>query len=209
MNLGLDRILFYHYLKNSKKTNLYINSPIFKRIFSISDSQILWGTEYSPIQLNVKRNDKIVCIIKKSPVAFTILGEPSREDATAILKLSTPAAIERIIMRLGQVPYFGLIVKISADTFAAHSISGSFEMFAYMPGYGLAIAATTLVGQNVGANRSKEAYQYGMITSWIAVAFMSFIGLLFFFLSPWFASWFTSDTAAIDMVVTALRIDVL
>ncbi|MEH7226192.1 MATE family efflux transporter [Bacillus sp. JJ1566] len=145
--------------------------------------------------------------IKKSPVAFSIIGESSKEDASAILKISTPAAIERLIMRLGQVLYFGLIVNISADTFAAHSIAGNIEMFAYMPGYGLAIAATTLVGQNVGANRSKEAYQYGMITSWIAVVFMSVIGILLFFLSPWFATWFTTDKTAIEMVVTALRID--
>ncbi|MDA6963069.1 MATE family efflux transporter, partial [Escherichia coli] len=46
-----------------------------------------------------------------------------------------------------------------------------------------------------------------MITSWIAVAFMSLVGVLLFFLSPWFATWFTADQEAIDMVVTALRID--
>ena len=145
--------------------------------------------------------------IKKSAVAFTILGEPSKEDVSAILKLTTPAAIERLIMRLGQVLYFGLIVKISADTFAAHSIAGNIEMFAYMPGYGLAIAATTLAGQNVRAKRSKEAYQYGMITSWIAVLFMSIIVIILFFFSPWFATWFTTDKTASDMVVTALIID--
>lgn len=145
--------------------------------------------------------------IKKSTVAFSILGQSSKEESIAILRLSTPAAIERLIMRLGQVLYFGLIVKISADTFAAHSIAGNIEMFSYMPGYGLAVAATTLVGQHIGANRSDEAYQYGMITSWIAVVFMSAVGVLLFFLSPWFATWFTTDETAISMVVTALRID--
>lgn len=165
------------------------------------------GAAWATVIVRIIGTIVLFLYIKKSSVAFTILREPSREDATAILKLSTPAAIERLIMRLGQVLYFGLIVKISADTFAAHSIAGNIEMFAYMPGYGLAIAATTLVGQNVGANRSKEAYHYGIITSWIAVAFMSLIGILLFFLSPWFASWFTSDKAAIGMVVTALRID--
>lgn len=145
--------------------------------------------------------------IKRSKVSFSIFGAYSKGDSFSILKLSTPTAIERLIMRLGQVLYFGLIVKIGADTYAAHTIAGNIETFSYMPGYGLAIAATTLVGQSVGAKRSKEAYQYGMMTTWIAVVFMSFIGVLLFFLSPWFATWFTNDKNAINMVVTALRID--
>ena len=145
--------------------------------------------------------------IKKSKVSFTLFGSNSKADSYSILKLSTPAAIERLIMRLGQVLYFGLIVKIGADTYAAHTIAGNIETFSYMPGYGLAIAATTLVGQSVGAKRSKDAYQYGMITTAIAVAFMSFVGILLYFLSPWFATWFTTNQNAIDMVVTALRID--
>jgi putative MATE family efflux protein len=145
--------------------------------------------------------------IKKSNVSFNLFGARSTEDANSIIKLSTPAAIERLIMRLGQVLYFGLIVKIGADTYAAHTIAGNIETFSYMPGYGLAIAATTLVGQSIGARRTKEAYEYGMLTTWVAVVFMSLIGVILFFLSPWFATWFTTDKNAVDMVATALRID--
>jgi putative MATE family efflux protein len=145
--------------------------------------------------------------IKKSKVSFNLFGARSAEDANSIIKLSTPAAIERLIMRLGQVLYFGLIVKIGTDTYAAHTIAGNIETFSYMPGYGLAIASTTLVGQSMGARRSKEAYEYGMLTTWVAVVFMSLIGVLLFFLSPWLATWFTTDKNAVDMVVTALRID--
>ena len=145
--------------------------------------------------------------IKKSQVSFRLMGTRSTKDAHSIIKLSTPAAIERLIMRLGQVLYFGLIVKIGADTYAAHTIAGNIETFSYMPGYGLAIAATTLVGQSIGAKQSKEAFEYGMLTTWVAVVFMSLIGAILFFLSPWFATWFTTDKNAVDMVVTALRID--
>ena len=90
----------------------------------------------------------------------------------------------------------------------AHTIAGNIETFSYMPGYGLAVAATTLVGQSIGANRAKDAYQYGMLTTGIGILIMSMGGLLLFFLSPWMATWFTNDQTAIDMVVTALRIDV-
>lgn len=165
------------------------------------------GAAWATVAVRIIGTIALYCYIKKSSVSFNLIGAASKEDAISLIKLSTPTAFERLIMRLGQVLYFGLIVKIGAHTFAAHSIAGNIEMFAYMPGYGLAIAATTLVGQSIGAKRIREAHEYGMITSWIAVAFMSLIGVILFFLSPWFATWFTADQEAIDMVVTALRID--
>jgi Na+-driven multidrug efflux pump len=76
-----------------------------------------------------------------------------------------------------------------------------------MPGYGLAIAATTLVGQYIGAGRTKEAYQYGILTTGIAVIFMSIIGVIMYIFAPWLATWFTNDASAIQMVTVALRID--
>ena len=46
-----------------------------------------------------------------------------------------------------------------------------------------------------------------MLTTIIGVFIMSIGGVLLFFLSPWMATWFTDKLTAIDMVVTALRID--
>ncbi|MCL6586137.1 MAG: MATE family efflux transporter [Anoxybacillus sp.] len=146
--------------------------------------------------------------IVKSKLHFSLFDGFSFNDSPrSLIKLSTPAAAERLIMRLGQVLYFGLIGHIGTATYAAHTIAGNIEIFSYMPGYGLAVAATTLVGQNLGANQKKEAYSYGMLTTGIAVLFMSFIGVILYFFSPWFVTWFTTDKNVIDMVTTALRID--
>ena len=146
--------------------------------------------------------------IRKSSISFSLFDSiDSSSLFSSLIKISTPAAIERLIMRFGQVLYFGLIVYIGTATFAAHTIAGNIETFSYMPGYGLAIAATTLVGQHIGAGRYKEAYQFGIVTTVIAVVFMSIVGIFMFFCAPWMASWFTSDKEAIQMVTTALRID--
>ncbi|WP_108587054.1 MATE family efflux transporter [Paenisporosarcina sp. OV554] len=146
--------------------------------------------------------------IRKSSISFSLFDSINSSSlVTSLIKISTPAAIERLIMRFGQVLYFGLIVYIGTETFAAHTIAGNIETFSYMPGYGLAIAATTLVGQQIGAGKYKEAYQYGIITTGIAIVFMSIVGIFMFFCAPWMASWFTSDNEAIQMVITALRID--
>lgn len=123
-----------------------------------------------------------------------------------LLKLSWPVAVERLIMRLGQVLYFGLIIRIGADVYAAHMIAGNIEIFVYMPGYGLAVAATTLVGQHLGADRQQDAYRYGLLTTGVAVVIMAIGGTLLYVLAPLTAAWFTDQTDVIEMVTTALRI---
>jgi Na+-driven multidrug efflux pump len=59
----------------------------------------------------------------------------------------------------------------------------------------------------LGANRKNDAYQYGMLTTWIAVVLMAFVGVLLYFFSPMAAGWFTNNKDVIGMVTTALRID--
>lgn len=145
--------------------------------------------------------------IRKSPLSFSILKKGEKKFALPLLKLSGPAAAERLIMRLGQVLYMGLIVRIGTEVYAAHTIAGNIEVFSYMPGYGLAIAAATLVGQYLGANRKRDAYSFGIYTSVIAVAIMGVGGLLLFVFSPIAATWFTDDPRVIEMVTAALRID--
>jgi Na+-driven multidrug efflux pump len=76
-----------------------------------------------------------------------------------------------------------------------------------MLGYGLAVAATTLVGQHMGAGRKIDAYRYGFLTMLVAVSFMSLVGVGLFVFSPFAAAWFTDHTPVIQMVTTALRID--
>ncbi|MCF6095222.1 MATE family efflux transporter [Microaerobacter geothermalis] len=125
----------------------------------------------------------------------------------SLVKIATPAGIERLIMRVGQILYFGMIISMGTFTYAAHQIAGNIEIFSYMPGYGLAVAATTLVGQSLGAGQKEEAYQYGMLTMYISIIIMSVIGVLLFILSPWAASIFTDNSTVVSQVVTALRID--
>ncbi|OZU89118.1 MATE family efflux transporter [Virgibacillus indicus] len=124
-----------------------------------------------------------------------------------LLVVGTPAAGERLVMRIGQVLYFGIIVSLGTATFAAHQIAGSIEVFSYMIGYGFATAATTIVSQLIGANEFHKAKKYAQDCVWIAVGFMSVIGLLLFIGAEPVALLFTSDGNVLNQIVIALRID--
>lgn len=145
--------------------------------------------------------------IQQSPVAFPLSELRKGSSYKELVNLSLPAAAERLVMRLGQVLYFGLIVSIGIKTYAAHSIAGNIGSFTYMPGYGLATAAAVLVGNSFGAGNKKEAYAYGKLSSLLGVGIMSVGGLILFLGAPWFATWFTGDVEALAKIVTALRID--
>lgn len=140
-----------------------------------------------------------------SPIDFPTLFKKS--NYKFLINLTIPATLERLVMRLGQVLYFGLIVSIGAKTFAAHSIAGNIESFTYMPAYGLATASATLVGNSIGAKDLSKASHYAYSAAKYGVISMSILGIILFFGSPLFATLFTNDSEAINQIVTALRID--
>lgn len=50
--------------------------------------------------------------------------------AGSMIKFAGPATVERLSMRLGQVIYFGLIVRMGTAVYAAHNIAGTLTTFA-------------------------------------------------------------------------------
>ena len=145
--------------------------------------------------------------IQKTNMAFKFVEIFKQSNYKELISLSIPAAFERLVMRLGQVVYFGLIVSIGVKTYAAHTIAGNIESFTYMPGYGLTTAASILVGNSFGSGNKKEAYEYGTLSVKIGAIIMAFGGIILYFGCPWFATWFTQDAEAIEKIITALRID--
>ncbi|GAX91669.1 MATE family efflux transporter [Effusibacillus lacus] len=148
--------------------------------------------------------------LTKYPVgAFSLSGwKIDKEIIKKFLKLGGPAAGERLSMRIGQVIYFGMILRMGTYTYAAHQLAGNFTIFGYMAGYGLATAATTLVGQSLGAKKHDEAREYAKASTFIGMFLLTGIGIMVYVLLPWVIPYFTVDTAVINQVRIALGIDV-
>ncbi|MCM3763044.1 MATE family efflux transporter [Alkalihalobacillus oceani] len=123
-----------------------------------------------------------------------------------LVTLGSPAAGERLVMRAGQIVYFGLIVALGTNSFAAHQIAGNIEVLSYMIGYGFATAATILVGQQVGAHKYEEAKSYAQLCTFLSVSFMAVLGIFLFFLGEWIGSFFTNDPEVINDIKIALQI---
>ncbi|AND43037.1 MULTISPECIES: MATE family efflux transporter [Cytobacillus] len=129
-----------------------------------------------------------------------------KEHLMELTTLGAPAAGERLVMRAGQIVYFGFVVALGTNAFAAHQIAGNIEVFSYMIGYGFATAATILVGQQIGAGNLDEARRYAKLTTVLTLVSMSVLGAMLFFLGEWAGRFFTEDQEVVGNIGTALKI---
>lgn len=145
--------------------------------------------------------------VQKTDMAFRLGVRLVWSDYKELITLAIPAALERLVMRLGQVVYFSLILALGTTVYASHMIAGNIESFTYMPAYGLATAAAVMVGQALGQKDLKKIRQIGLLSSVYGVLVMSCLGVILFVGAPYFAGLFTGEAEAIQQVVIALRID--
>lgn len=145
--------------------------------------------------------------VQKTDLALELRSNGVLSDYRELISLTIPAALERLVMRLGQVVYFSLIVALGTTVYASHMIAGNIESFTYMPAYGLATAAAVLIGQALGRGDISMIKRLAFLCSAYGVVIMSLLGIVLFVGAPVFAQLFTKDLEAIHQVVIALKID--
>ncbi len=145
---------------------------------------------------------------KKGKLSINIFEkwEIDKKAIRSITKIGLPAAFEKLIMRSGQLVYSSMIITIGTKAYAAHNIAGTIESFSYLPGFGFAIAASTLVGQRLGAQKPEEAQGYGLLSNFISTIFMIVVGVIFYISAPFLAGICTKDAEVSILVVKVLRI---
>ncbi|MFT8322136.1 MAG: MATE family efflux transporter [Bacillus sp. (in: firmicutes)] len=127
--------------------------------------------------------------------------------AGSMMKFAVPATLERLSMRLGQVIYFGLIVRMGTDVYATHNIAGTLTTFAYTIGGGFAVAASTLIGQAIGENNLSDVKEYRRWSYIQSSISMTLITAILAFSSPWVGKLFTQDETMIHLLMIILFID--
>ncbi len=107
---------------------------------------------------------------------------------TAILRqfvVGLPMGLGITADLLGLAVFQLMLVSVSNVAGAATQIVMMLTSIAYMPGLGLGMAATTLVGQSIGAGDLDWARRIGNALIRLAMAFMGIIGLVLALASPW------------------------
>jgi putative MATE family efflux protein len=123
-----------------------------------------------------------------------------------ILNIGIPAALEQAVMRSGQMTFARIVSSFGTNTYAAHQIALNIEGFSFTPGMAFQIAATTLVGQSLGAKDPDRAERVGYETVKIGALVGCVTFALYFFFGKYFAYLYTDDAAVISMASGALKI---
>lgn len=99
------------------------------------------------------------------------------------------------------------IVAQSGDAaVAAYTIAIRLIVFTLLPAWGLANAAATFVGQNLGAKQPKRAEKGVWEATFLVMVYMFIIGLFYMAFAPSLIGLFTQDPEALPHGITALRI---
>lgn len=137
---------------------------------------------------------------------FHKLFTPDWTILKTALSVGSPAALERVIMSSGQLALTRLINGLGVVPYAAYFLCNQAESISYLPGFGISIAATTLVGQALGAGEKELARKYGSLCLRFSALMMGGAGVLLFFFSKPLISIFTPDLEVIALGMIGLKI---
>jgi putative MATE family efflux protein len=124
----------------------------------------------------------------------------------SIWEVGASVSGERIVQQAGIFIYTKLVLLYGTVAYAAHQVGLSIESFSFLPGYGLAIAAATMVGQSIGAGKYTRAKLENWEANRLAIMIMTGMGILFFFFPYTLLRAFTTDDAVIELGTMFLKI---
>ena len=123
------------------------------------------------------------------------------------IRIAAPIAVEHVILCGAQIVSTIIVAPLGTVAIAANSFGITVEALCYMPGYGIADAATTLVGQSLGAGRRLLARSLGRITLGMGMGMMTLMAVVMYTTSPALMTLMTPDPDVQRLTVQILRIE--
>lgn len=151
------------------------------------------------------------CLCCRSRV-MRIVGEEGRFRPTrAVLKrayqVGFPMGVEHFVMCSAHVASTVIIAPLGAAAIAANAFGIIIESLCYMPGYGIGDAATTLIGQSLGARRTELCKSFSYLSVGLGVAVMTALAVVMYAFVPQLMTLMTPDAEVRNLAVEVLRIE--
>ncbi|WP_295917171.1 MATE family efflux transporter [Anaerovibrio lipolyticus] len=125
------------------------------------------------------------------------------------LKISCPIALEQGVLTGAMIAMMIIVAPLGTVAIAANSFAITAESFCYMPGYGIAIAATTLVGQSIGAQKREFAKGFAWFSLGTGMFTMGTLAVIMYVLAPEVFAFLTPVKNVQDLGTEVLRIQLL
>ncbi|MEW6570014.1 MAG: MATE family efflux transporter [Nitrospirota bacterium] len=129
-----------------------------------------------------------------------------------IISLGWPAALLQIAWNAGSIILYNILARLGQESIAAMaSLTNGLriEAIIYLPAFALNMAASVLIGQNLGAGNSTRAERIGWHIAFAGAALISFMAIIIFIWAEHVASVFTRNLAVLEETTRYLRINML
>ena len=140
---------------------------------------------------------------------FSIHQQHWRPEAKKLIRLIRLSWVATLQFFIGTASWIGLmrvVAGFGSDAVAGYTIAIRVIMFALLPAVGLANAAATLVGQNLGAQQPERAEKSVWKAAFFNAIFQTSIGIAFLIFASPIAKIFTSEPEVLNYATDALRI---
>lgn len=138
-------------------------------------------------------------LLKNPHARLNLLGIVRVKDMIRAWHVGWSAALERAISSLSFLVFVAIIAYYGTAELAGYQVGLRIEGIAFMPGFGFAIAAMALVGQNLGAKNKEKAYAMGIISGRVAYIFMGAVGVVLILVPESLVGLFTKDIKTIEI----------
>ena len=133
--------------------------------------------------------------------------KPKEDTVRTAIKIGAPMGLQHMLMGGAYVVSTLIVAPLGTIAIAAHSLAITVESLCYMPGYGIAEAATTLVGQGIGAGQKVLTRSFAYMSVGLGIAVMTFMGILMWIFAPELMSIMSPVEEVIAQGTQVLRIE--
>jgi putative MATE family efflux protein len=122
-----------------------------------------------------------------------------------LLRVGSPAMLQYFISTASWVSLARINARFGSAAIAGYTLALRIILFALMPSWGIASAAATLVGQNLGARKPERAERAVWTAGVYNMVFLAGVAVCFFGAARQLVGLFTADAAVAPVAVTCLR----
>ena len=146
-----------------------------------------WTCGFVVSIVSISHKERFLFVFSKQGWQF------DKATLSSIYKVASGSFLEQICMRLGFLAYTKIIAGLGTIVFAAHQIFINILSLSFSFGEGFGIAASSLVGQNLGARRPDLSIVYGKVCQRMSYVTCVAVFLLFTFAGDYMVRLFSDD----------------
>ncbi len=132
--------------------------------------------------------------------------KPDRPILKESYRIGMPALLTHCASCMGYVVFAAMVSGMGTTIFAAHSIAVAAEEIVYIPGYGLRLATSTLVGNALGEGDMRKLKITERISITITMIIMFVNGILLFIFATPLMGIFTTSAPVIELGASMLKL---